>query len=173
MKSHTFMISLFLMGLFLFAFSCSQKMTEEQMYAKAADLESKEQFDESVKMFERMVKTYPHGKKTEEALYRVGMMYASNLKDFEKSVNSFKKIVDDYPESELYTNALFMIGFRYANDIKDYDKAKEVYTEFLEKYPDHELASSVKWELDHLGQDISDIEFLGESSDSQTTDPGK
>ena len=52
-----------------------------------------------------------------------------------------------------------MIGYRYANDIKDYDKAKKYYQEFLKKWPMHELAASVKWELDHLGKDISELEL--------------
>jgi len=52
-----------------------------------------------------------------------------------------------------------MIGYRYANDLNDLEKAKEAYNEFLQKYPEHELAPSVQWELDHLGQDISEIEL--------------
>ncbi|MDZ7262494.1 MAG: tetratricopeptide repeat protein, partial [candidate division KSB1 bacterium] len=56
--------------------------------------------------------------------------------------------------------AQFMIGYLYANEIKDLDKARSAYQVFLEKYPENELVPSVKWELDHLGKDISEIEFL-------------
>jgi len=81
------------------------------------------------------------------------------LQEFEKSVAAYLRIVDEYPESQHVIQSTFMIGYRYANDMKEMDKAKTAYELFLEKYPDHELASSVKWELDHLGQDISEIDL--------------
>ncbi len=50
-----------------------------------------------------------------------------------------------------------------------FDKAKKAYEEFLKEYPDHELAPSVKWELEHLGQDISQIDLkLGEEEIAKT-----
>ena len=63
-----------------------------------------------------------------------------------------------------------MIGYRYANDIHDLDKAKAAYQEFLKKYPNHELASSVKWELAHLGQDLSEIELQLGSDSTKTAE---
>jgi len=161
--------SLSLIWLLMFVIACGQKMTEEQMNATAEDLQNKEQFEDATKMLEKLVKTYPEGKKADEALYKLGVIYANNLKDYNKSVNAYKKLVNDYPESNYVIQSMFMIGYRYANDIKDLDKAKEAYENFLEKYPDHELATSVNWELEHLGQDISDIEFLGQMGDSTNT----
>jgi len=158
--------SLCLVWTVFFVLSCGQKMTEEQMFATALDYETKEQYEDATKMLEKFVKTYPESDKADEALYKLGVIYANNLKDFNKSVNSYKRLVKNFPESNFVIQSTFMIGYRYANDIKDLDKAKEAYEGFLEKYPNHELATSVKWELDHLGQDISDIEFLGEIGDS-------
>ncbi len=53
-----------------------------------------------------------------------------------------------------------MIGYHYANSIGELDSAKVYYQKFIDKFPDNELVNSVKWELDHLGQDINDIDFL-------------
>jgi hypothetical protein len=61
-----------------------------------------------------------------------------------------------------------MIGYIYANHVKDFDKAKEAYNSFIEKYPEHELVTSVKWEIDHLGKDISEIDIFVSSKDGQT-----
>ncbi|MBN1998345.1 tetratricopeptide repeat protein [candidate division KSB1 bacterium] len=138
-----------------------KKLTEEQLYAKAVDYENKEMWDSEGEVLEEIITRFPESAHADSILYKLGISYASNLKDFEKSVASFKKLVEAYPESKYVIQASFMIGYRYANDegIRDLDKARECYEQFLQKYPDHELATSVKWELDHLGQDITDIEL--------------
>ena len=69
-------------------------------------------------------------------------------------------LIEKYPDSKYAVQSLFMIGFIYANNIKDLEKAKEYYSKFIEKHPDSELVTSVQWELDHLGEDINEIDFL-------------
>lgn len=147
--------------------SCGQKLTEEQLRAKALDFENKEQWDEVVKVFEEMIARFPDSPRADENLYQLGGLYASNFQDYEKSIQTYKQLIENYPESNLVVQAHFMIGYRYANDVKDLDKARTAYEEFIAKYPDHELVQSVKWELENLGKDISDIELqLGESESS-------
>jgi tetratricopeptide (TPR) repeat protein len=144
---------------------CGQKFTEEQLRAKAIDFENKEQWEEAAKAYDQVLKSYPKSEKADEVLYRLGVLYANNIKDFQKSVDSYKKLIQQYPKSSFVIQSTFMIGYRYANDLKNLDEARKAYQEFLEKYPNHELASSVRWELDHLGQDISEIDLkLGASS---------
>ncbi|MBN2411986.1 tetratricopeptide repeat protein [candidate division KSB1 bacterium] len=145
---------------------CGKKLTEEQLRAQAMDYENKEQWDQVVKVYEELIKRFPDSQKADVSLYQLGGLYASSFKDFDKSIDAYKRLIEKYPQSDLVVQAQFMIGYRYANDIKDMDKAREAYNEFLEKYPDHELSSSVKWELDHLGQDISDIELQFGSGES-------
>ena len=152
-----------LLGL-VFLLACGEKMTEEQMRAKALDFVNKEQWGESAKVMEKMLSVYKESPNTDETLYKLGEIYANNLKDFEKSVDMLQKILTDYPESDYTVQASFMIGYRYANDIKDFDQAKKTYEQFLKQWPDHELASSVQWELEHMGQDINDINLELQSS---------
>jgi outer membrane protein assembly factor BamD (BamD/ComL family) len=153
---------------------CGEKMTEEQIRAKALDFENKEQWVEAVKMYERLLKAYPQSNRAAETIYRLGITYANNLKDFNKAVATHQRLVKDYPNSNYVKQSTFMIGYIYANDLKDLEKAKSAYQEFMQKWPTHELASSVKWELDHLGQDISQIELqLGESSSVTPAKPKK
>ncbi len=149
---------------------CGEKLTEEQLRAKALDFENKEQWAEAVKMYERLVKAYPQSTRAAETLYRLGITYANNLKDFKKAVETHGRIVKEYPGSNFVKQSTFMMGFLYANDLKDLEKAKSAYQDFLQKWPTHELASSVKWELEHLGQDISQIDLnLGESQPAADT----
>jgi TolA-binding protein len=150
---------------------CGQKFTEEQLRAKALDFENKELWDKEIEVLEQLVKKFPNSDKADEYLYKLGVSYANNLKEFKKSVDAYQRLVTKYPNSKYVIQATFMIGYRYANDIKDLDKAKKAYQSFLDKYPNHELASSVKWELDHLGQDISEIELqLGNSKPGSETE---
>ena len=64
-------------------------------------------------------------------------------------------MIKDYPDSEFVGRARFMIGFIYANNLKNYELAKQYYNEFIELHPENELTESVKWELEHLGQDVN------------------
>ena len=147
-----------------FVLSCGQKMTAEQLRTQALDFESNEYFEDAINAYEKLVKNYPENQFAAEALYKLGILYANNLKKFDESVQAYRKLLEKYPDSEWAVQSQFMIGYRYANDLKDLDQAKVEYEKFLEKYPDHELAASVKWELGHLGQDISDIEFLSQDA---------
>ncbi len=158
-----------ILSLLLVAFlvGCGEKLTEEQLRANAQDFESREQWQEAANMYERVVKAYPKSVKADETLYRLGVLYANNLKEFTKSVDAYQRLIKKYPKSNLVIQSSFMIGYRYANDIKDLKSAKKYYEEFLAKWPNHELAPSVTWELNNLGKDISELDLnLGTPQDS-------
>ena len=147
----------------IFAVSCGQKATEEQLYGKVMDFQNKQQWQEAAAAYEKLVKSYPKSPKADENLYNLGMVFANNLKEYQKAIDAWKQLLVKCPSSRLIINTKFMIAYCYANDVKDLDKAGEAYKAFLKEYPNHELAPSVQWELDHLGQDISDIDLkLGE-----------
>ncbi|MBN1479739.1 outer membrane protein assembly factor BamD [candidate division KSB1 bacterium] len=149
--------------------TCGEKMTEEQLYAQVLDYQEKQQWEDVVKTYENIVKAYPNSEKADEHLYNLGMAYAHNVKKYYKAIETWEELIETHPESRLITNTKFMIGYCYANDIKDLDKAREEYEKFLQEYPDHELVDSVNWELEHLGQDISDIDLqLGDDAESTT-----
>ena len=143
---------------------CGARMTEEQMRAKAIEAENSEQWDEAISAYERLVNKYRESPVREEALYKLGMLYANHSKDFQKSIDSYERLISDYPSSDYTVKASFMIGYEYANHVQDLEKARIAYSDFLAKYPDHELAVSVKWELDHLGKDISELDLIFEGS---------
>ncbi len=144
----------------LFVISCGQKKTKEQLFAEAKRYERDEQFEDALKTFELLVKTYPEATNVDSVLFRVGQIYSNNIADFKSSVKTHQRLIKECPDSHLAAQSLFMIGYHYANSIGELDSAKVYYQKFIDKFPDNELVNSVKWELDHLGQDINDIDFL-------------
>jgi len=147
------------LGLWLVVVSCGQRLTEEQLYAQAQAFEAKENFIDAVKSYEALVKGYPKGKYAAEAQYRIGLIYSNSLRDFAKAVAAYQQVAKKYPDSKFTVQSQFLIGFFYANELRDFDKAREAYTTFLQKYPNSDLADDVKWELDNLGKDPSQVIF--------------
>jgi TolA-binding protein len=158
-------ISFFLLSLFIF--SCGQKKTIEQLSAEAKRFEQNEQFKEAIDTFEEIVKSYPKAANIDSVLFRIGQIYSNNLTDFNSSVKTHERLAKMCPNSRLAAQSLFMIGYHYANNIGNLDSAKVYYERFIEFFPENELVSSVKWELEHLGQDINEIDFLKTESPSK------
>jgi len=147
---------------------CGQKKTKEQLYAEAKRLEREEQYKEAIEVYEQLVNDYPQAGLADSVLFSIGQIYSNNLAQFENSIQTHQRLVKDYPDSKMGGQSLFMIGYHYANDIKDLEKAKEYYMKFLESYPDNELCSSVQWELDNLGKDVNEIDFLKSDLNEQS-----
>lgn len=142
--------------------SCGERMTKEQLFALAEKYENEENYEDAIKTYEKLIKNYPKAEKADQAQYKIALIYSNNLNDFSKSIKIYEKLIGKYPDSKFAAQSLFMIGFIYANNLNDIEKAEEYYKEFLEKYPEDELVNSVKWELEHLGQDINEIDFLNQ-----------
>jgi TolA-binding protein len=80
--------------------------------------------------------------------------------DFQGAIASYQEIVKDYPKSPQAPQCQFMIGYLYANHLKNMDMAKGAYRDFIKLFPDNQLVKDAQWELDHLGQDVNQIEEL-------------
>lgn len=151
---------LFVASLMFLILSCGPKKTKEQLLAEADQYKNEENFKEAIITYQQFVHDYPQANGADSILFQIGQIYSNNLTDFPSSIEAHKQLVEKYPKSKIRAQSLFMIGYHYANNVTDLEKAREFYELFLDKYPDHELSSSVKWELDHLGQDINEIDFL-------------
>lgn len=142
------------------AVSCS-RMTEDELVDQARIFEEKQEYKQAQKVWERLVRDFPDGKFAPEAQYKIGWIYYNEDKDFKKAVQAHEKLVQKYPTSRFAEQSRFMIGYIYANDLKDYDRARKAYEDFLNNHPKSELADDVAWELEHLGQDINLLDFVG------------
>lgn len=107
-------------------------------------------------------------------LLQKGEAYYKDRKLVE-ALDNFKQYAEYYPDSSQAPRCAFMIGFIYANDFQDTLKARQAYQAFLKDYPqaDPGLRMSAEWELKHLGQDISNLDFLAPSSEPAPPDTAK
>jgi outer membrane protein assembly factor BamD (BamD/ComL family) len=81
-----------------------------------------------------------------------------------EALDHFQQFVSAFPDHESADRSSFMIAFIFANDLRDTLKAREAYTTFLSDFPaaDAGLRASAEWELEHMGEDVSQLEFLDE-----------
>jgi tetratricopeptide (TPR) repeat protein len=150
-------------------YSCAKKMTEEQLFAEAQKFEAQEDVENALKIYEELSDRFPKSPHADSVLQKLGMIYLNHDEQFDKAVAAYERLLKNHPQSRYRVQSLFMIGYIYANHIKDLDKAREAYNAFLKKYPQHELVTSVQWELENLGKDISDIDIFANSKDGQKT----
>ncbi|NQT26683.1 tetratricopeptide repeat protein [candidate division KSB1 bacterium] len=136
------------------------KMTDEKLMALGKEMEERENFDEAIGYYEKLVQDYPDSPLAAEALHYVGKVYANGIKDYEQAIIIFNDVIDKYPESPNAAHSQFMIGFVYANSIADTAEARLAYHKFQSNYPEHELVPSVEFELKYLGRDINEIPEL-------------
>jgi len=149
---------------------CSKKMSEEQLFAEAQKLETKEDIEGTLKIYEELSERFPDSPHADSVLQKLGMIYLNKKEQFEKAIAAYERIVEKFPQSEYRPQSLFMVGYIYANHLKNFDKAKTSYNQFVEKYPEHELTASVQWELQHLGKDISEINIFTNASGESPAD---
>jgi outer membrane protein assembly factor BamD (BamD/ComL family) len=146
--------------------SCGKKMTEQEYFEQAKTYEVNEEFEKAAKAYMNLYKRFPAGEYGDEALFRAAIIQDNQLKKSKLAIETLRRLRRAFPESEYAAQAQFMIGFIYANSLKDYENARKEYQRFLELYPDNELVTSVKWELENMGKDINEIEFLSGGQDS-------
>ncbi|MDZ7266377.1 MAG: tetratricopeptide repeat protein [candidate division KSB1 bacterium] len=143
---------------------------EDALRNEIKNHESRQEFDSVLLLSQALVKRFPKAEDRDEVLQRIGMLCLNHEQQYQRAVDAFQKLVSDFPQSRHVPQAQFMIGYIYANHIKDLDRARTAYTIFKQKYPDHELVPSVEWELEHLGQDVSELNLFTDSKDNPAAD---
>ncbi len=134
---------------------CSE--SQDAMIQKINELEEQENFLGAIKAIEKYLIDYPESEYSAEMLARLAILYASTENDYHKAIDLHRELIRRFPDSRYCVQSRFMIGYIYANNIRDYDNARKAYSEFLELYPDDELAPSVKFELETMGKDLSEL----------------
>ena len=136
--------------------ACGMGKTEEELHAQVLQLEKEGDVTKTLEALNDLLEKYPKGQYAPETLQKIAFINYNDKQDFAKAIELQVRLIEEFPDSKFTPQARFMIGFMYANELKDYDMARHYYNEFIEHHPDHELAESVKWELEHLGQDVND-----------------
>jgi len=136
--------------------SCS-KPSAEELFNKGTDLQKAEQYDDAITSYQELIKAYPDSARTPEAVYAIGTIYQNHKHSYHQAIQTFRFLVDKYPNHATASNASFLIGFIYNNELKNIDSARIAYEDFLKQYPTNQLVESVKFELNNLGKDPTEI----------------
>lgn len=79
---------------------------------------------------------------------------------FGDAVRLYSAYVTEFADSAEAAKCQFMIAYLYANELDQKDQAKTAYETFISRYPNSELLQSAQWELEHLGQNLSEIDLI-------------
>lgn len=143
----------------------ANSLGEAELRAEIQNYEKQQDFNAALVLSQALVQRFPKSAGLDEMLQKIGMICLNNQQQYQRAVDAFQRLLADFPQSPHVPQAQFMVGYIYANHIKDLDKARLAYTAFKDKYPTHELTPSVDWELEHLGQDISELNLFTDSAD--------
>ena len=168
MKKVVLTITVFSFLISMLQVGCGKKLSEQEYYDLAVEYEQNEDFEKAAETFMSLFKRYPTGMYGGESLFKAALIQENQLKQYNRAIDTHRRLMRAFPESKYSSQSMFLIGFIYANDIKDYEKAEEIYKDFLNQFPDDELVSSVQWELDNLGKDINDMNFIDKPDTSKS-----
>lgn len=138
----------------------AETLPEDKLQAEIQKYESYEKFSEALVLYNTALARFPKSANRDDMLQKVGLIYLNNQEQYQRAIDSYRRLLQEYPDSKHAAQAQFMIGYVYANHLKDYEQARTAYNTFKQKYPQHELTPSVDWELEHLGKDISELDFI-------------
>ena len=99
MKVKLSLILLLVLGTAL-VLSCGEKMTEDEMFQTAQDYQSKDQPQEAVKMYEKLLKEFPESPDAGNYMFFIGFLYANVINDYEKAREYYTKLKEKYPNHE-------------------------------------------------------------------------
>ena len=145
------------MLLFVFLVSaCGLGKSEEELHADVLQLEKEGDISKTLEVLIELMEKYPEGEYAPETLQKTAFIYYNEKQDYAKAIELHLRLIEEFPDSDFTPQARFMIGFMYANELKDYEMARHYYNDFIKYHSDHELNDSVRWELEHLGQDVNE-----------------
>jgi len=82
---------------------------------------------------------------------------ALRAKYSEQALSIFDKIITVYPENPIVKYCYWWKGIIYEDILKMLPSAENEYREFLHLYPDDTLAVSIRYSLEHLGEETAEV----------------
>ena len=83
--------------------------TPEIILALGTTYQSRKNFNEAEKIYQRLIKKYPDSAEAYKGLFLLGYMYYDNIEDHDKATNIFTTFVETYPDSELTISAKIIV----------------------------------------------------------------
>ncbi|MEM7391162.1 MAG: tetratricopeptide repeat protein, partial [Verrucomicrobiota bacterium] len=96
---------------------------------------------------------HPLGDMAQQAMLRVGTLYADYLNNPEKAMEAWRDLLEKYPGSPEAVNAQYAVGTHYLEK-DDFVQAEKAITLFLSSFPNHPKAADALIDLAecHRGQ---------------------
>lgn len=104
---------------------------------------------------------YPGNSYTPQALFKVGEIYESKLKQYDKALSVYNEIIDRYPQTQASVPAAQNQAVIYERRKKDYKQAEQA----LNKSKQMAVAQSMSADNIYMTRANSRIRFISENSD--------
>lgn len=116
--------------------ACS-KLSEEEYYITAKELNAKEKFAEAVENFKKLVEYYPKGVHAAEALFMIGFINANDIKNFQDAEKYYKEFIAKYPKNVLADDAQYELD-NLGKDINELPMFQNIAADSTENKPAQE-----------------------------------
>jgi tol-pal system protein YbgF len=114
-------------------------------YQKAFSEMSVGHFEESMRLFDKFIVTYPKSSLTDNAQYwKAECVYA--LKDYQQSILEFQKVVKNYPESNKIADSILKQGYSFF-ELKSYLESRAFLQKVVTNHPQTESAVKAQKKL--------------------------
>jgi outer membrane protein assembly factor BamD (BamD/ComL family) len=130
------------------------------LFLKSDFLRNNNNPEDALKALNTIIDIFSEEGDLAQAHYAIADIHLVSYRNETEAARLFKQVSKDYTDSPQGPHAQFMAGYVYANMLGNLENGRQEYELFMKMYPDHDLASSVQFELEHLGQDIEDIVTL-------------
>lgn len=94
-----------LLALVILVASCGKKVSEEELFTQAAQLQKEGKYNEAIDIYNQLIKKFPSGEFGAQSQFMIGFIYANELKDLENAGKAYQKFIDSYPNHEMVKDA--------------------------------------------------------------------
>jgi len=91
------------------------------------DVETFQNYTESISLLRKLRKNFPQDKRSEKALFLIGYTYSEKLQDYPKAKIALNQFLKQYPESDLTQSVKFELNYlgKDTDQIPVFDKKKQ------------------------------------------------
>ncbi len=142
-----------------------EKVTPQALFYKGLSAFALKYYGDAVKVWEKLVKTFPSSPRAAEAAFRAGDLYARAGK-YQEAQALLQWILESHPDHPRTPEALFRLGQIHYNQ-GDYQAAIATYEKFLQLYPYHPLKDNVQRAMEQAyyalsSQDTTRVKEFGQ-----------
>ena len=126
--------------------------TELGLFNSAVVLIEREQYDEAIEKFEKMIESFPNGQRVPDGFYWLGELYSRDRTDtqaLEKARQNLVQLLRLYSNHRKVAAAMYRLGLIY-EDLGDPEQSLEYLEQVIAEYPDSREARLAEDYLDTL-----------------------